>query len=302
MSIFPTRLLLAIDSSEDAELATDTALELARATNSELHVVYVGQIYYVGMDARVRVNPAGVPTVQMEQEAQKKFDVELEKISDAGGSVAEAHLRMGAAAEEILELAEEMDAGLIVLGSRGLGGIRRALMGSVSHSVVRHAHCPVMVVRPLGQEGSSFVEGTILASTDGSHEADLAVRTAADIAGSVGSELHLVHVLPVSRLYSNVDIALAQGIKQHHKESRQEAEKLLEEQASKAKDGGTEVAEAHLVEGEPAAEIVALAEDIGAGLIVMGSRGLGGIRRALIGSISDAVVRHAHCPVIVARE
>jgi nucleotide-binding universal stress UspA family protein len=54
---------------------------------------------------------------------------------------------MGKAAVEIVDLAEELGAGLVVVGSRGLGGIRRALMGSVSDSVVRHAHCPVLIVR-----------------------------------------------------------------------------------------------------------------------------------------------------------
>jgi nucleotide-binding universal stress UspA family protein len=62
--------------------------------------------------------------------------------------VAGAHLRMGEVALEIVALAEELQADLIVMGSRGLGGVRRALMGSVSDSVVRHAHCPVLVVRP----------------------------------------------------------------------------------------------------------------------------------------------------------
>ena len=65
----------------------------------------------------------------------------------ARGTVAEAHLRMGVVAEEIVGLADELDAGLIVVGSRGLGRIRRTLAGSVSESVFRHAHCPVMVVR-----------------------------------------------------------------------------------------------------------------------------------------------------------
>ena len=59
----------------------------------------------------------------------------------------QAHARVGLPAAEILRLAEKLDVGLIVMGSRGLGGIRRALMGSVSDSVVRHAHCPVLVVR-----------------------------------------------------------------------------------------------------------------------------------------------------------
>jgi nucleotide-binding universal stress UspA family protein len=70
------------------------------------------------------------------------------RVKAAGGTVAGTHLRMGAVDLEIVALAEELQADLIVMGSRGLGGVRRALMGSVSDSVVRHAHCPVLVVRP----------------------------------------------------------------------------------------------------------------------------------------------------------
>ncbi len=54
--------------------------------------------------------------------------------------------------------------------------------------------------------------------------------------------------------------------------------------------------------GRPDAEIIAQAEEIGAGLIVVGSRGFGAIRRALTGSVSDSVVRHSACPVLVVRE
>ena len=97
MSIFPTRVLLAADGSEDARLAATHAIELTRVTGSELHVVYVGQIYYVGMDSRVRIDPTGVPTVQTKHQAQRTLDEELKVIEDAGGSVREAHLRMGAA-------------------------------------------------------------------------------------------------------------------------------------------------------------------------------------------------------------
>ena len=71
----------------------------------------------------------------------------MERIKAAGGTVAQTHLRVGAAAKKIVELAEEIGAGLIVVGSRGRGGIRRALMGSVSDSVLRHAHCPVLITR-----------------------------------------------------------------------------------------------------------------------------------------------------------
>ncbi len=61
--------------------------------------------------------------------------------------MAETHLRMGRADKEVVRISEELGVGIIVLGSRGLGAVSRALMGSVSDSVVRHAHCPVFVVR-----------------------------------------------------------------------------------------------------------------------------------------------------------
>ncbi len=148
MSIFPTSVLLATDGSKDAELATTTALELANGTGSELHIVLVEEPAYAYVDQ------SGYPYFtdaelehELEQQARMRLDAEVHKIRSAGGAVAEAHLRVGAAPAEIVDLAEEIGAGLIVMGSRGLGGIRRALMGSVSDSVVRHALCPVLVVR-----------------------------------------------------------------------------------------------------------------------------------------------------------
>ena len=75
------------------------------------------------------------------------MDAEVEQVNAAGGTVAQAHLGLGTPDREIVDLAEQIGVGLVVMGSRGLGGIRRALMGSVSDSVVRHAHCPVLVMR-----------------------------------------------------------------------------------------------------------------------------------------------------------
>jgi nucleotide-binding universal stress UspA family protein len=154
MSIFPTRILLAIDGSEEATLAAQTAIDLANKTGSELHVVcatilppyafalYEG--YAEGFDAGAYLQDE---TEEHTRRGQGLLDEQVRKIEAAGGSVAQAHLREGRPEAEITALAEEIGAGLIVVGSRGLGGLRRALLGSVSDSVVRHAHCPVMVVR-----------------------------------------------------------------------------------------------------------------------------------------------------------
>ena len=148
MSIFPTKILLATDGSEEAALAVSTAVDVTQKTGSELHVVYVGpSLEYVGMGPP-EIGDIPAPTQeQLSAEARQLLDAEVEQVKAAGGNVAQAHLGTGTPDREIVNLAEELGAGLIVMGSRGRGGIRRALMGSVSDSVVRHAHCPVMVVR-----------------------------------------------------------------------------------------------------------------------------------------------------------
>jgi nucleotide-binding universal stress UspA family protein len=154
MSIFPTKILLATDGSKEAELAATTATDLARSTGSELHVLYVGEAANPYVDVVERagdepVNPRLDTELkrQFERQAREVLDAEAERVRAASGAVAQAHLSMGKADHEIVTLAEEIGAGLIVMGSRGRGGIRRALMGSVSDSVVRYSHCPVLVVR-----------------------------------------------------------------------------------------------------------------------------------------------------------
>ena len=141
MSIFPTKVLLATDGSAEAQLAATTAADLATSTNSELHVVHVGEWRPTYL-AQTEEEPA-----ELRREARRLLDEEVRRVEEAGGTVEEAHLRQGRADEEIVGLAESLGIGMIVMGSRGHGRIRRALMGGVSESVVRHAHCPVTIVR-----------------------------------------------------------------------------------------------------------------------------------------------------------
>jgi nucleotide-binding universal stress UspA family protein len=153
MSIFPTTILLATDGSKEAQLAATTAADLANSTNSELHLLSVAPgnpdpVYQIH-EASLRYETYQQALEAVKGEAQKVLDEQVRKVQEVGGSVKEAHLRIGERRDQaIIHLAEEVGAGLIVMGSRGLGGVRRALMGSVSDSVVRHAHCPVMIVRP----------------------------------------------------------------------------------------------------------------------------------------------------------
>ena len=154
MSIFPTRILLATDGSEQAELAALRAVDIAEKTDSELHVVHVGVVPIFLQSYPGTLGYYGKLYEQIEEESRQLLREQSWRVKAAGGTVAGTHLRMGQVALEIVALAEELGVGLIVIGSRGLGGVRRALMGSVSNSVVRHAHCPVLVVRAQKQRAA----------------------------------------------------------------------------------------------------------------------------------------------------
>ena len=147
----------------------------------------------------------------------------------------------------------------------------------------------------------------ILLATDGSLEARRAGRVAMDLARKLDLELHLVHVAPISSVYAVqgmlsvvdlVDPALRQKLHEH---AVQNAREVLDEQVRRITDAGGSVTEAHPEVGRPDAEIVRLAEELDAGLIVLGSRGEGPFKRAAVGSVAESVVKHAHCPVLVAR-
>jgi nucleotide-binding universal stress UspA family protein len=148
MSIFPAKVVLAIDGSEEAALAAEAATELSKETGSEVHVTFVlpapeeliGHHWYAP-EIRESV------LEQARSEARKFLEGRAEQLRLEGAKVVDTHLRTGEPDKEIIRLSEEIGATLIVMGSRGLGAVRRALMGSVSDSVVRHAHCPVLIMR-----------------------------------------------------------------------------------------------------------------------------------------------------------
>ena len=143
MSAFANRILLAADGSDVGRLAAREAIDLAEKCGDELHVVHVGLLSQW-------VHPDTLSARQYQQlkdEAQKRLDAEVVELDKMGAKIAQAHLRMGRADAEIIRLSEELNVRLIVIGNRGVGAITRILLGSDAESVVRHAPCPVMVVR-----------------------------------------------------------------------------------------------------------------------------------------------------------
>lgn len=159
-----SRVLLATDGSAESEFAVRAAVELCERTGSDLHVVHVGPVVrYLGDVGPVILDHQAEQDAQerINRESRQLLDAEVKKVEEAGVPAAEAHLRTGHPADLIVRLAEDLDTRMIVIGSRGRGGIRRALMGGVSDSVVRHARCPVLVVRQRLEEPGSAPESNV---------------------------------------------------------------------------------------------------------------------------------------------
>lgn len=299
-----TRILLATDGSPEAGRAARIAVALSGKLGSELHVVYVGSMpsRYVPAESEILDYDFWKELRELsEREATGKLEELVRTLEEGGGKVEIAHVVVGRPDTEIVRLAEEIDADLVVVGSRGFGRLRRAVMGSVSLSVVRHAHCPVLVVRSEGGDGGHLPR-RILLSLDGSKEADAAAWIAVEISAATGSEIYLIRVLETEPYPPYPEPVYRADWEAELERAKRHVRAFLDERARLMQTEGVKIADAHLALGDADKEIVRLAEDMHADLIVVGSRGLGGVRRALMGSVSDSVMRHAHCSVLVVRE
>ncbi|MBK6856732.1 MAG: universal stress protein [Microthrixaceae bacterium] len=141
----------------------------------------------------------------------------------------------------------------------------------------------------------------LLLCADGSHHSNLALRAGIDLVGTDGPMIVLTVVHePDPMLVTGTGIAggvmSAEAFDAQVKANAEEGERLAREVASEL---GLDAVEIRVLAGEPGAQILAFAEEVHARGVVLGTRGHGGLRRALLGSVSDHIVRHATCPVII---
>jgi nucleotide-binding universal stress UspA family protein len=202
----------------------------------------------------------------------------------------------GNPAEQILALAAAAD--LVVMGSHGHGGVRRFVLGSVADEVARHAPVPVMIVR--GGPGSPpAVRVTrIVVPLDGSELAEQAVPVAAAVAADLGVPVHLMRVLDVDALRATVQAGIhaAAAYLRSQEEIQRYAEEYLAEQVQQLRNRDL-TATAEVLTGSPAVTLLdAIRPD---DLVVMTTHGRGGVRRWLLGSVADKLVRAAAAPVLL---
>ena len=286
--ILPKRILLATDGSEDAALAARAAVDLVTGAGAELHVAHAWQtVSTTRFERFVRAS--------LLAEARELLDRQVAQFGEAGADVADAHLREGPAADEVVDLAGEIGADLVVVGSRGRGPVKRLALGSVSEGVVHHAGCPVLVLRG----GEAWPPKRVVIGDDGSGPARDAASLAAGIGGLFGAKGLLLRAYPE---LPKMDLeGRALDARMVDDELRREEQKLEERAGWLEKNLGVRP-RVRIDVGDPTARLLTAAEELHEGeqtLLAVGSRGLGPWGRAKLGSVSTKVLRAAKGPVLV---
>ncbi|MGB3633098.1 MAG: universal stress protein [Rubrobacteraceae bacterium] len=298
MTVFIPRILLATDGSEDAVLATRAAVELSNVLNSELHVAHAWNyppptITYLGMQMADYDDGS-------KRRAERLMQKQSDLIDSMGGKVAETHLAQGPPIDVLLDLCDELEPVLVVIGSRGLGTIRRVLLGSVSEGLVHHARVPVLVVR--GGE-AAWPPGRIVVGDDFSQDAKTAGELAATISKHYGANMVLVHAHPKMPPAPDVPPEVADDEPDLYgrmvEDLLQREQYTLEERAKELEEYLGRTPEVDMKLEDPAAAILDAAGDDPSVFIAVGSRGLGAISRIRLGSVSTKVLRAAEGSVLV---
>jgi nucleotide-binding universal stress UspA family protein len=289
------KLLLATDFSSWARRAEEYALSLAGSWRAHLTVMTVLE-FPPGMNPDYPVNQQYL-TDRM-REASEQL-VEFKGRATKRGIVVATRIATGIPSEELNAAALAEESRLIIVGTRGKTGLAHVLLGSTAERVIRTAPCPVLAVHmakaePPVEYGVSLER--MLVPIDFSDCSLDALEYAAVVAGQAKASIELVHVL--EPLSYGLDFTLSHADEREQK--REKWAKRLQELSSALAAAGLTVNN-RLRGGLPADSILDAAREWPCDLIVMGTHGRRGVSRVMAGSVAEAVLRRAQCPVLTVR-
>ena len=286
-------ILVGVDGSTSALHAALWAADEAAHRHQPLRLVHANNEFSFGATG-------GLAPPQSFFDAMQAAGLQL--LADVESAIREVHpgldisvdLQTAAAVPSLL--AQTEDAVLLVLGSRGTGGFRGILVGSTAVALVAHGACPVAVIRGATEDAAPPAEGPVVVGVDGSPTSDAAIATAFDEASWRGAEVVAVHAWSQ---YAS-DHVRFQSIDEGREQVEQAEHELLAQRLAGWQEKYPDVAVRRVVtSGRPVERL--LEHAVGAQLMVVGSRGSGGFSGMLLGSTSQALIRHATCPLLVVR-
>jgi nucleotide-binding universal stress UspA family protein len=288
-------ILTAVDFSESSNCALEAAIDLAKLFSADLQVVHAFEPPLPLFSSYgLALPPAFISEGQ--DVVARKLEKSCQKAAAAGLRVM-PHLDSAPAAEAIVGRAKEIGADLVVMGTRGHTGLKHVLLGSVAEHTVRDGPCAVLTVKG-GDSAAMETIDKIIVAVDFSEHADRALDAAIEFAKQFGAELHLIHALDVRiPMMTPYEVVIPTAfIEQARGAVRSKLEVLVQKAAT---EGVT--ATSHMTEAPAASAIVELAEELGADLVVMGTRGHTGLKHVLLGSVAERTLRHAPCSVLTVK-
>ena len=294
------KVLLATDGSEAAATALELIGSIAWPTGSEIRLVTALEPVEPVMTAAWA--PALATDIDRQQQdlttaAEAVLDHGARSLAHTGAKITTDVIE-GRAASAILAEAKQLPADLVVMGSRGHGTIGSMLLGSVSAEVADHSPAPVLIARRprltrvvLGQDGSDCarVAEKLVASWPIFAGTAIEVTSVAYLGMPWTSGLALASYEAIPDDYSSVG---RQIIAEH--------QQIVDELARRLASAGRR-ASGRVYEGEAAAGLIDVADEVQADAIVVGTHGRTGLSRLVLGSIARNVMLHAHCSVLIAR-
>jgi nucleotide-binding universal stress UspA family protein len=282
-------VVVGVDGSPSSEVALRWAVDEARRTRRPLHVVHALGNELVLSDKQqlgTKEAPASDdPVVTAAMDVVRTLAPELQTTPHSVTGFAPTTL-----------IAASKVAGTVVVGAHGRSAIPTALLGSVSQQVAIHSSCPVVVVRESGTHGG-VGSGHVVVGVDGSEASASAVGYAFAYAASTGRSLTAVHTWWSEPL---------KGINQDEPRTgdwpqiaSQEETLVAESLAGWSEKYPDVPIRRHVVRGDPVVEL--FRESYGASLLVVGSRGRGGFKGLVLGSVSRRILKRATCPVAIIR-
>ncbi len=295
-------VMVPLDGSPFAEQALPWAIAIVRKTRARLRLTLVHQ------------SPRPAPVDEATLRLHTRMELMLRKsereylralaarIKSEHGVQATAAMLQGSPAPILRDYVTDIGVDLVVMTTHGRGGIQRLWLGSVADHLVRSAEVPMLLVRPVEGPVPSPAVGQILIPLDGSPRAEAALPPAMAMAATFGAGLALltaVHPVPVVidpptsfPTEINEELTALQ---------RSQAQDYLDGVVGRLNEAGVRASGAAVLAGRVFDAIQAAAQARGTGMVALATHGRGGLRRMVLGSVADKLVRAGELPVLVTR-
>jgi nucleotide-binding universal stress UspA family protein len=287
-------ILVPHDFSAHSDAALRRAVALAKASKGRIHLLHAYAWPVRGVMPYDMAMPAGVWDA-IREGTQEKLE-EIRAGVEKQGVAAEAEVTAQLAVEAIIDAATRLGAGLIVVGTRGLTGLKHVVLGSVAERTVRLAPCPVLTVK---EDDAGGAIQRIVVATDFSGPGDHAREVGVSLAKQLGAEVHLAHAFDIPlAMVTPYEVTVPDGL---IREAREAARKKLDAAVEGIRKQGL-TATGHLGEVPAAPAIADVAREVKADLVVIGTHGRTGLKHVLLGSVAERTLRLAPCAVLSVKQ